>query len=89
MAGSSADKSRIRIPGTRLQGWRAIVVAVLALYIVIFIALNNRRLEMNFVFFKVRSHELVALIVLVLLGFAAGFIVGGRRQRSRLGSSPP
>jgi uncharacterized integral membrane protein len=73
----------VRIPGTNLQGWRAIAVGALGLYIVLFIVLNNRRLEVNFVFFKIRSHELLALLVIVLLGFAAGLIVGDRRQRRR------
>ena len=77
------DISRVRIPGTHLQGWRAIAVGALALYVVLFILLNNHRLEINFVFFKLRSHELLALIVIVLLGFVAGFIVGARRERAR------
>ena len=76
------DISRVRIPGTHLQGWRAIAVGALALYVVLFILLNNHRLEINFVFFKLRSHELLALIVIVLLGFVAGFIVGARRERA-------
>jgi uncharacterized integral membrane protein len=71
--------SRARIPGTHLEGWRAIAVGALAVYILLFIVLNRRRLEVNFVFFKVRSHELVALIVILALGFAAGFIVRGRQ----------
>jgi uncharacterized integral membrane protein len=79
----SVDVSRVRIPGTHLQGWRAIAVGALAIYVVLFIVLNNRKLEINFVFFKIRSHELLALIVIVLLGFIAGFIMGGRRQRAK------
>jgi uncharacterized integral membrane protein len=74
MAGRTArrGRSRVRIPGTHLEGGRAIAVGALALYILLFIVLNNRRLEVNFVFFKVKSHELLALIVIVLLGFLAG-----------------
>ena len=75
------DLSRARIPGTKLQGWRAIAVAALGLYILVFVVLNNRKLEVNFVFFKVRSNELLALVVIVALSFAAGFIVAGRRAR--------
>ena len=83
------DLSRVRIPGTKLQGWRAIAVALLGLYIVLFILFNDRKLEVHFVFFKLQSNELVALIVLVILSFAAGFIVGGRRQRARTGQQQP
>ena len=66
-----------------MRGWRAIAVGALALYILLFIILNNRQLKVNFVFFEVRSNELLSLIVIVILGFAAGFIVGGRRRRQR------
>ena len=86
---NATDRSRVRIPGTKLEGWRAIVVGVLALYVVLFIILNNRKLEVNFVFFKIRSHELLALIVILLLGFAAGFIVSGRRQGRRASQVQP
>jgi uncharacterized integral membrane protein len=80
---TSTDKSRVRIPGTKLEGWRAIAVGILALYVLLFVILNRRHVEVNFVFYKVRSTELLGLIVILLLGFAAGFIVGGRRQKAR------
>jgi uncharacterized integral membrane protein len=79
----------VRIPGTSVRGWRAIAVAAVALYILVFIVLNNRRLEINFVFFRIRSHELLAVIVIALLGFAAGFIFAGRRQRAQPAQSEP
>src|SRR5215831_16874394 len=75
------DTAKARIPGTNLRGWRAIAVGALGLYIVLFIILNNRELRVNFVFFETRSNELLSLIVIVILGFAAGFILGGRRRR--------
>ena len=77
----------MRIPGTNLRGWRAIAVGALALYIVLFIVLNNRTLEVNFVVFKTRSNELLSLIVIVILSFVAGLIIGGRR--SMRPSKPP
>jgi uncharacterized integral membrane protein len=83
------DTAKARIPGTNLRGWRAIAVGALALYIVLFIVLNNRQLEVNFVFFKTRSNELLSLIVIVILGFAAGFIVGGRHRRARPSQAQP
>jgi uncharacterized integral membrane protein len=75
------DPSKARIPGTNLRGWRAIAAGALGLYILLFVILNNRRLEVHFVFFKVRSNELLALAVIAALSFAAGFIVAGRRAR--------
>ena len=83
------DIASVRIPGTNLQGWRAVAVGGLALYVLVFIALNDRRLEVNFVFFKIRSNELLALVVLVILGFIAGFIMGGRRTRTHPGEAQP
>jgi len=77
------DTARVRIPGTNLRGWRAIAVGALALYILLFIILNNRQLKVNFVFFETRSNELLSLIVIAILAFAAGFIVAGRQRRTR------
>jgi uncharacterized integral membrane protein len=74
------EPSKVRIPGTNLEGGRAILVGVLALYVLLFIALNSRRLEVNFVFFKVRSNELIGLLVIMALSFAAGFLVRGWQQ---------
>jgi uncharacterized integral membrane protein len=86
---TSTDRSRVRIPGTKLEGWRAIAVGILALYVLLFVILNRRHVEVNFVFYKVRSNELLGLIVILLLGFAAGFIVGGRRQKTRASQAQP
>jgi uncharacterized integral membrane protein len=79
------DVSSFRIPGTKLQGWRAVAVAILGLYILLFLILNNRSLEVDFVFFSVKSNELLALVVLVVLSFVAGFVIG----RRGMPASPP
>jgi hypothetical protein len=83
------DVSNVRIPGTNLQGGRAVAVAALALYVLLFIALNDRKLKVNFVLFSVQSNELLALIVIVGLGFAAGFIARGRTQPGRIVEARP
>ena len=72
------DVSNARIPGTSLEGWPAVAVGALALYGLLFIALNDRKLRVDFVFFSLQSNELLALIVILGLGFAAGFIARGR-----------
>ena len=79
------DVSSFRIPGTKVQGWRAVAVAILGLYILLFLILNNRSLEVDFVFFSVKSNELLALVVLVVLSFVAGFVIG----RRGMPASPP
>ena len=86
---SRIDISKVRIPGTHLQGWRAIALGALALYILLLIVVNNHKLEVNFVAFKFRSNELLALIVILALGFVAGFIVRGRRRTERPGTAEP
>ena len=74
------DTSNVRIPGTNLQGGRAVAVWALALYALLFIVLNDRKLKVDFVLFSVQSNELLALIVILGLGFAAGFIARGWKR---------
>jgi len=85
----SSTLSGVRIPGTKIQGGRAIAVGALGLYALLFILLNNRKLEVNFVFFSLKSHELLALIVILACGFAAGYIVHGRRTTVAPGQATP
>ena len=82
------DVSNVRIPGTKIQGGRAIAVGVLGLYILLFLILNNRKLEVDFVLFSVQSNELLALVVIVILSFAAGFVVARRQPRSPAPQQP-
>lgn len=77
------DTSSARIPGTNLRGGRAIVVGLLGIYLLFFVLLNRRHVEVDFVFFKIRGNELLALILVLALGFGAGYIVHGRRQADR------
>lgn len=86
--GKRSTLSDVRIPGTKIQGGRAIAVGALGLYVLLFILLNNRKLEVDFVFFKLKSHELLALVVVLACGFAAGYIVHGRR-RTATDEAPP
>jgi uncharacterized integral membrane protein len=74
----NVDVSSVRIPGTKLQGWRAIAVGILGLYILLFLILNNRSLKVDFVFFSIRSNMLLALVLLGVLSFVAGFVIGRR-----------
>ena len=74
------DEAKIRIPGTSIAGVRALVVGALAVYVVLFIALNDEQVQLHFVFFRIRSNELLGLAVIAAFSFAAGYIVRGRRQ---------
>jgi uncharacterized integral membrane protein len=63
---------------------RRVVVALIALYLLLFVILNTRRVNLSFVVFSVRTHLLTALILVAALGFLAGFFVRGRSQSGRL-----
>jgi uncharacterized integral membrane protein len=82
MAAGTGKRSRVEdfhVPGTNLRGGRAIAVVVLVVYLVLFVLLNTRRVQVNFVFFKLHSHVLIAFALVAVLGFLAGYFVRGRR----------
>ena len=82
-AGAPSSKrsalSGVRIPGTTLHGPRAVAILAIALYVFLFIALNNDHVKVNFVFFSFRTNELLGSLVIVALGFVAGYVIRGRR----------
>ncbi len=62
-------------PATReSQGisWKLVLWGVIALYAVVFLLVNSKRSDVNFVFFTVRTR----LIWLILLSMALGFVLG-------------
>lgn len=65
----------------KLEGGRLAVVIVVVVYVVLFIALNTRRVQVSFVFFTIRSQLLIAFGFIALLSFGAGYFA-----HSRLGS---
>ena len=64
--------------GRRLEGGRLAVVIVVVVYVVLFIALNTRRVQVSFVFFTIRSQLLIAFGFIALLSFGAGFFAHSR-----------
>ncbi|HEX4519676.1 MAG TPA: hypothetical protein VH063_08870 [Gaiellaceae bacterium] len=62
----------------KLEGGRLVLVVVVVLYVLLFIAFNTRRVEVNFVFFSIRSQLLIAFGIIAILSFGAGFFVAGR-----------
>jgi uncharacterized integral membrane protein len=62
----------------RTVTFRRIVIAVLVVYVFLFILLNTKRISVSFVLFSVRTHLLTALLLIAVLSFVAGYFVGGR-----------
>ncbi len=62
----------------KLEGGRLVLVVVVLVYVVAFIALNTRRVQVSFVFFTIRSQLLIAFGFIALLSFGAGFFAHSR-----------
>jgi uncharacterized integral membrane protein len=63
---------------------RRVVVALIVLYLLLFVILNTRRVHVSFVVFSVQTHLLTALILVAALGFLAGFFARGRTSSGKL-----
>lgn len=78
-----------RPPDDGGSAWKPILLAVVAVYAVVFLLLNSDQVKVSFVFFNART----SLIFLVLLSMAIGFVLGvfgpawwRRRQRRHQGN---
>jgi uncharacterized integral membrane protein len=63
--------------------WRLIAFAALALYAVLIVLFNREQVEVSFVFFTARISLLVLILLCVGIGFAAGYLFDGLRERRR------
>ena len=60
-----------------------ILIGLLALYAVLFILLNVDEVQVNFVFFSARISLFVAIVLLLAIGFAGGYLTSEMRRRRR------
>jgi uncharacterized integral membrane protein len=70
--------------------WRMIGFGVLALYGVLLVILNSGEVELHFVFWSTKASLVILLLIVLAVGFLAGFLfdtVRGRRK-SRRSTSP-
>lgn len=81
---SDVEPPAPRRAGTRAQGvpWKVVLLAVLAVYAVVFLLVNSETQDVNFVFFTVRT-RLIWLILLSMALGAALAVVAPRYWRSR------
>lgn len=67
-----------RTPSDRAGGrdipWRLIALAAIGLYVILFLVLNRRKVEVDFVFFSPRVSLIVALVVAAAAGFVGGWL---------------
>jgi uncharacterized integral membrane protein len=63
--------------------WKAIIVAVLALYAILIVIANREQTEVSFVFFSTRISKLVLILLCVGIGFVAGYLFEQLRERRR------
>ncbi len=62
---------------------RLAVLGLIALYVILFVVLNSKRVKVSFVVFSTRISLLVALLLAAALGFVAGYLVRRSRSESR------
>jgi uncharacterized integral membrane protein len=61
-----------------------VILAVLLLvYAVLFVVLNSDEVKLNFVFFSTRISLVVAIVLVLGIGFTAGYLVRDVRSRRR------
>ena len=63
--------------------WKLIVFGVLAVYAVLIVLFNRKQVEVSFVFFSARISLLVLIALCVGIGFAAGYLFEGLRERRK------
>lgn len=72
-----------KAPAKQGTPWRLILFGGLALYAVLIALLNKEQVDISFVFFSTKISKLVLIILCLGIGFAAGFLFDGWRQRRR------
>jgi uncharacterized integral membrane protein len=66
-----------------LPTWSLVVFAVLAIYAVLLVILNDDRVDVSFVFFTAEISLLVLIVLCLVIGFAAGFLFDHWRERRK------
>ena len=63
--------------------WRLIVFGALAVYAILIVLLNRKQVQVSFVFFSAEISLLVLILLCVVIGFAAGYLFEGFRERRK------
>lgn len=70
-------------PAKRDTPWMLILFAVLAVYAVLLVILNDEQVEVSFVLFTAKISLLVLILLCLGIGFVAGFLVDRIRARRK------
>jgi uncharacterized integral membrane protein len=76
------DAPRPASAGPRIERWKLVLWAAIALYALLFLVLNDKKQSVNFVFFTINT-RLIWLILLSMAIGAALALIGPRWWRSR------
>ena len=72
-------EGRSTAPERRERNWTLIVIAVLALYALALVLLNDEKVKIHLVFFSTSIRLLVLIVLCLVLGFAGGLLFEGWR----------
>lgn len=83
MSGNDAPSAQPDTRRDRGTPWRLIVFGALAVYAILIILLNRKQVHVSFVFFSAEISLLVLILLCVAIGFAAGYLFEGYRDRRK------
>jgi hypothetical protein len=83
--GSTPTPTPTPTPDKRDIPWTLIGFGVLAAYAVLIVLVNREEVDISFVFFSTRISKLVLILLVLGIGFAAGFLFDRWRERRKPG----
>ena len=63
-----------KTPVKREHNWTMIVFAVVGIYALLLVILNDEKTDINFVFFSTSIRKLVLIILCLVIGFVGGLL---------------
>jgi uncharacterized integral membrane protein len=70
-------------PAKRDIPWTLVLFAALAIYAILLVVLNAKKVEVRFVFYTAEISLLVLIVLCLGIGFAAGYLFDKIRERRK------
>jgi uncharacterized integral membrane protein len=67
-------EGRSSTPEKRERNWTLIVFAIVGIYALLLVILNDEKVKVDFVFFSASIRKLVLIILCLVLGFVGGLL---------------